>query len=165
MDLIAGQREDTAIEVAVDTDIPLETAGVHAIIAAPKGSVDIAKLSLDGDDRKLLLDGKPLNTGYCVFSIRQTLQKPDFGEIPELKEKFAAFQAAIKANKLNDAKDALTAFRLATIASPDLISSDARKLVQKAEQKLKDAFPGGGIAAPAGLPREVEPLSAIGLYN
>jgi hypothetical protein len=134
MDLIAGQREDTALEVALDTDIALQGGGVQAIIAAPKSSIDLAKVSLDAHDRKLLLDGKPLDRGYCVFSIRPTLQKSDYGEIPELKEKYAAFQAAIKANKMKDAQDALTAFRLATIASSDLITSDALKLVQKAEQ-------------------------------
>jgi len=165
MDLIAGQRKDTAIEVAIDTDIALQAGGVHAIIAAPKGSIDLAKISLDKDDRKLLLDGKPLNRGYCVLSIRPTLLKSDYGEIPELKEKYAAFQAAIKANKMKDAQDALTVFRLATIASPDLITSDAQKLVKKADQKLKDAFPAGGIAAPATKPHEIEELAAIGLYS
>jgi hypothetical protein len=165
MDLIAGQREDTAIEVAIDTDIALQAGGVHAIIAAPKGSIDLAKISMDENDRKLLLDGKPLNRGYFVLSIRPTLQKSDFGKIPELQEKYAAFQAAIRANKIKDAQDAFTVFRLATIASPDLISSDAQTLVQKAEQRLKVAFPGGGIAAPGAKPREIEELAAIGLYS
>jgi hypothetical protein len=66
---------------------------------------------------------------------------------------------------LKDAKDALTAFRLATIASPDLITSDAKELVNKVEKKLKDAFPAGGIADYEVKSREIEPLAAIGLYN
>lgn len=163
MDLIAGQKDDTAIEVAIDADIALQRSGIYAIIAAPKGSI-AGQLSVDAADRKLLVDGHPLERAYCVFSIRRTLQKADYGEIPELKERYAAVQAAIKGNKIKDAQDALTAFRLATIASPDLISSDARRLVAKAEQKVKDAFPAGGVS----LTQRVvvsESLSDIGLYH
>jgi hypothetical protein len=164
MDLLAGQTDDTTIEVAIDTDITLTTSGVYALIAAPKGSVDLSKVLLDSADHKLLLDGNPLNHGYCVFSIRRALQKADYGEIPELKEKYGAIQTAIKANKIRDAQDALTAFRLATIASPDLISSDARKLVEKAEEKVKEAFMAGGVSKePRDAPMEA--LSDIGLYQ
>ncbi|MFC1516253.1 hypothetical protein ACFL7E_05780 [Thermodesulfobacteriota bacterium] len=163
MDLIAGQLQDTALEVGVDTDLTLDISCAAAIIARPKGSIDPAKLSLD-EDRRLLLGGKFLNCGYAVFSLRRTLEKSDYGEIPELKERYAAIQSAIKGNKMMDARDALTAFRLATVASPDLISSDARRLVEKANQKFKEAFPPGGIAA-LGTEVRVEKLSEIGLYD
>lgn len=165
MALIAGQRADTAVEVALDTDLALGQSAVMAIVAAPRGSIDVAKLSLDAD-RRLLLDGRSLDRGYCVFSIRRAAQKADFGEIPELKEKYATLQAAIRANKAADARDAMTAFRLATIASPDLISSDARRLVEKAQQKLDAAFVSTeGVGTRAGLEaRPVETLADIGLY-
>lgn len=163
MDLIAGQTQDTALEVGVDTDLTLTTSSVAVIIARPKGSIDPAKLSLDGD-RRLLLDGEPLDCGYATFSLRRTLEKSDYGEIPELKERYAAIQSAIKGNKMKDAMDALTAFRLATIASPDLIPSDARRLVEKAKEKFEEAFPPGGAAA-VGAKVGVEKLSEIGLYD
>jgi len=163
MDLVAGQLQDTALEVGVDIDLTLATSCVAAIIARPKGSIDPAKLSLD-EDRRLLLDGKLLDCGYVVFSLRRTPIKSDYGEIPELKERYAAFQSAIKGGKMMDARDALTAFRLTTIASPDLISSDARLLVEKAKQKFNEAFPPGGIAA-LGTEVRVEKLSEIGLYD
>lgn len=144
MDLIAGQREDAALEVGVDTSLNMSTGCVSAIIDQPRGSIDVAKLSLD-EDRKLLLSGKPLNAGYAVFSFRPTLEKYDYGEIPELKERFAAINSAIRAGKAKEAQDALTAFRLAAIASPDLIPVDAIKLVEKAAEKVKQAFPAGHI--------------------
>jgi hypothetical protein len=163
MDLIAGQGADTALEVGVDTSLTLTTSSVAAIIARPKGSINMAKLSLDADHR-LLLDGKPLDCGYAIFSIRRTLVKPDYGEIPELKERYAAIQSAIRSDKEKDARDALTAFRLAVLASPDLIPSDAHMLVAKAKAKVEDAFPPGGFAAVAREMR-VEELSQIGLYD
>ncbi len=164
MDLIAGQVQDTALEVGVDTDLTLTTSSVAAIIARPKGSINPAKLSLDAD-RRLLLDGEPLNCGYATFSLRRTLEKSDYGEIPELKERYAAIQSAIKSDKEKDARDALTAFRLAALASPDLIPSDARKLVEKVKQKVTEAFPPGGFAAVGTDVRGVEELSGIGLYD
>jgi len=162
MDLIAGQQQDTKLEVGIDTDLTLTTGCVAAIIAKPKGSIDPSSLSLD-KDQVLLSDGKPLYCGYAVFSLRPTLEKSDYGEIPELKEKYAAIQSAIKGGKNKDAQDALTAFRLATIASPDLIPSDASKLVDKAKKKVDDAFPPERIAASRTSVR-VETLSEIGLY-
>ena len=99
-----------------------------------------------------------------MFSIRRTLQKADYGEIPELNERYAAVQVAIKGNKIKDAQDALTAFRLAAVASPDLISSDAKRLVAKAEQKVKDAFPAGGVSLTP-TAAKIESLSDIGLYQ
>ena len=164
MDMIAGQTQDTVLEVGVDTDLTLTTSGVAAIIARPKGSIDIAKLSLDSD-RRLLLDGKPVDFGYATFSLRRTLEKSDYGEIPELKEKYAAIQAAIKSGKEKDARDALTAFRLAALASPDLIPSDAHKLVEKVKQKVTDAFPPGGFAAVGAVAVQEEELAEVGLYS
>jgi hypothetical protein len=165
MDLLTGQRQDTAIEVAIDTDMSLSTSVVSAIVAVPKGKIDPSKVTLDPVDRKLLLDGKPLEAGYCVFSVRHTMQKADFGEIPALKEAYAAVVAAIRANKPNDAKDALTAFRLATIASADLITRDAARLVEKAEEKVREAFPGGAVSRDTKAVSGADSLAAIGLYN
>lgn len=165
MDLIAGQTGDTRIAVAVDTSLTLTASGFFAIIDASKGQIDVAKLSIDPIDRKLLLNGAPLNEGYCVFSIRRALQKADYGEIPELKDRYAALQQAIKSNRKKDADEALVAFRLATITSPDLIASDAAALVAKAQEKVRQAFPGGGVAKALLLQDEpLEALSDIGLY-
>lgn len=167
MDLLAGQTKDVGLEVGLDTAFAMQSAGTHAIIAVPKSNrVDVTQLTLDRADGKLLLAGQPLREAYCVFSVRKSLQKNDYGEIPALKEGYAALMAAIRAGKQDPAKEALAAFRLATIASPDLISSDASRLVARAEQKLKDAFGAGGVAAAArGLDVPLEPLSEAGLYN
>lgn len=163
MDLIAGQQEDTALEVGVDTDLTLTSGCVAAIIDRPKASIDTARVSMDRD-RGLLLDGRPIDSGYAAFSLRSTTEKSDYGEIPELKDRYAAIQSAIKDGKVIEAQDALASFRLATIASPDLIPSDASKLVKKARQKVKQAFPPGGVAGITPVAR-IESLSEIGLYD
>ncbi len=152
MDLIAGQVNDVALEVAFDADLDLNTSGTYAIIAIPKTQIDTTKISIDPSDRKLLLNGSPVEYGYCVFSIRRTTQKADFGEIPELKDKYAALAGAIKSNNLQVATDALTAFRLAALTSPDLIPADADQLIAKATAQVDKAFPkhAPGIAGAIG---------------
>jgi hypothetical protein len=164
IDMIAGQSDDSTIEVAIDTDLQLSMSGAWALVAASKGEIAANDLTLDDNDHKLLLRGTPLNRGYCVFSIRVTPQKPDFGEIPELKDKYGLVQEAIRQNKFQDAKDALTVFRLATIASPDLIPTDARRLVSKVEARVKEAFQAGGVSR-AIAETAVAPLSEIDLYG
>lgn len=164
MDMIAGQAGDIAIEVAVDTDLQPAQTAIYAIISAPRGEIDPARITLDPQDRKLLVDGKPLSHGFCVFSLRRSDQKADFGEIPELKDAYGKLQIAIRSNNLAAATDALTLFRQTVIVCPDLITSDAKRLIEKATQKVTDAFQGG--SASRGLPRlELEPLSEIGLYS
>ncbi|WP_448140398.1 hypothetical protein [Sphingopyxis fribergensis] len=166
MDLLAGQSKDVALEVGLDTALPIDAPGTHAIIAVSKkgNKVDPTKLSIDPADQKLLHNGQPLGEAYCVFSVRRTDQKADFGEIPILKERYAALMAAIRSGKADAAKEALSAFRLAAIASPDLITKDANRLIARAAQKVTDAFGAGGVAKakPAAAPDET--LAEIDLY-
>ncbi len=150
--------------MALDTSVPLEKGSLLALIAAPKGKLDPSKITVDPSDMKLQYEGKALEYGYCVISIRPAVQKPDFGEIPELKERYAAVQRAIRENKAKDAQEALTAFRLATIASPDLIAADAKRLVGLATALAEQAFPAGGISTTKEA-RFVEPLSTLRLYH
>jgi hypothetical protein len=134
-----------------------------AIINAPTEDIDRNGLLLD-DDGTLLYKGEPLDCGYAVFSIRARTDKPDFGEIPDLKERYAQFQSAIRSGKAKDARDALAAFRFAVIASPDLIPKDADRLIEKAQHKLRRAFPPGGKAL-IHQEYKVESLADIGLYE
>jgi hypothetical protein len=164
MDLLAGQPEDVSLEVGLDADLALAGPGTFAVIAAEKGSIDPARITLDPLDRKLLLDGAPLQRAYCVFSIRATDRKADFGEIPELKDKYAALMAAIRTGRQELAEDALTAFRLAVLTCPDLIPADADRLVEKVRERMKKAFPGGGTARLAPSPAE-HSLSSVALYS
>ncbi|MGO8455295.1 hypothetical protein ACC779_36250 [Rhizobium ruizarguesonis] len=157
MDLIAGQTQDAAIEVAIDTTLTLNESRLCAIVGMPKGSLGDAKLTLDPSDRKLLCDGRPLEEAYCVFSIRGTDQKADYGAIPELKASWAELRSAIQSNDRTRADNSLGAFSRAVLVSPDLINRDKERLVAKAKQLLASAFPKG----PAPVSRKVS-LSEIG---
>jgi hypothetical protein len=145
MNLVAGQTRETALEVGIDQALRPNRSGVYAIVNADK-SVETRTITIDPSDMKLLADGVPLDEAYCVFSIRRADQKTDFGEIPTLRAKYAALMDRIRSNDMQGAKDALTAFRLEAVTSPDLIPADAAALVQKAEGRVRLAFAGGPIA-------------------
>lgn len=163
MDLIAGQQQDTALEVGVDTSLNLTKGCVAAIVARPSGLFRSQDLSLD-DSHKLLLNGEPLKCGYAVFSLRQTDRKSDYAEIPEIRERYQAVLTAIGSGKRKDARDALAAFRLATVTSPDLITGDADLLYQKLENEFNALYPPGG-AADVGGKAKLKTLEQLDLYG
>jgi hypothetical protein len=174
MDMIAGQTEDTKLVVGIDSGFELGQTMRCAIIATSKTALDAKKITLDPADGKLLLAGQPLEAAYCVFSIVATDQKADFGEIPELKSAYALFRDCVVKGEEDEARKAFAAFRRLALASPDLITNDAARLVAKANALLSAAFgedePGSGgvaISARGGRPVAVampEELGAIALY-
>ena len=159
LELLSGQKDDVQLEVGIDTSISLTHPMVCAIIAAKRGSLDTSKLTVDPDGT-LKHAGQAVKAGYCIFSIRSSTQKADYGEIPELKQKFAELRAAAIKDDRKAAADALAAFRRAALFSPDLITSDAKRLVAMAQEMFDDAFavePAFGAA-----PHVVERGGAIG---
>jgi hypothetical protein len=167
LDIIAGQTNETEIELAIDTDLSLNESRLCALIAKPRGTIDGAQLAIDPNDRKLLQNGKPLDAAYCVFSIRSSDRNPNWGAIPALQEAYAEFTKAILSGKHKEAEEALAAFNRQVIVSPDLITSDKDKLKGKAKADLHDAFPGGGQAATPEVRRryEARQLSDLNLYD
>lgn len=146
LELLSGQKDDVQLEVGIDTSINLTRPMACAIIAAKRGSIDVSQLKVDGDG-KLVHAGQPLNKGYCIFSIRGTTKKADYGEIPDLKTKFAEFHATLMKDDRKAASEALTAFRKAALFSPDLIKPDARQIAAMAQEMFDEAF----AAEPAGM--------------
>ncbi|HEY7767050.1 hypothetical protein [Longimicrobium sp.] len=167
LDMIAGQTADSEIELAIDTDMSLVDSRLCALVARPKGTISGASLKIDPQDRKLLVDGKPLQAAYCVFSIRSSSMNPEWGEIPALKEAYADFTRAIMTGKHKEAEEALAAFNRQLIVSPDLISADKDRLKEKVKADLRDAFPGGGQSAPDGVRARFEnrKLADLNLYD
>jgi hypothetical protein len=166
LDIIAGQTNDTEIELAVDTDLAVADSRLCALIAKPKGSIHLEDLTIDPNDRKLLLNGAPLQAAYCVFSIRATDRNPDWGRIPELQQAYADFIRAIGSGRHREAEEALAAFNRQVVITPDLITSDKERLKSKAKADLLEAFPGGGQSADALRGKfEGRQLSDLNLYG
>ena len=147
LDMIAGQTKETEIELAIDTDMSLNTSRLCALIAKPKDEIKASDLTIDLSDRKLLHKGQPLQAAYCLFSVRSRADNPDWGTIAPLRQAYDDFTRAIASGKRKDAEEALAAFNRQLIISPDLITKDKNLLRAKAQEDLKEAFPAGGQSA------------------
>lgn len=165
MDLIAGQTEDTKLVVGVDSSMPLGRSMSCAVIAKKKGEIDASALSVDAADGKLLLNGAPLEAAYCVFSIRATDRKPDWGEIPELKESYAALKKALNESEAEEVEEAFVAFKRKLLTSPDLIRKDADLLVTKAKDLVDALFPPAAMVIERGGVAIPEDFAALNLYE
>lgn len=166
LDMIAGQTSDTEIELAIDTDMSLSESGLCALVAIPKGKINLGDLAVDKADRKLLHKGQALDAAYCVFSIRRNDRNPDWGEIPALQQAYKDFNRAILAGKRKEAEEALAGFNRQLIVCPDLISADKNRLKIKAREDLIAAFPGGGQSAEENAQKQFKgrSLSDLNLY-
>ena len=181
MAILSGQTSDTRLEVGLDTNLEAGFPRTYAIVAAPKGTISREKISLDPADHKLLYEGRPLSASYCVFTVLPTDRKTDFGEIPQLRETFADFRKPLMAGNASAARAALAVFRRAALLSPDLIESDAERLVELAEQKMLKALApprdertpadigkvkfGGGVSLAQSAEEFPGSLAEIGLYS
>ena len=165
LDMIAGQTQDTELELAIDTDITLGKSMLCALIARPKAEIDSTKLSLDPKDRRLLYDGTPLAAAYCVFSVRARSDNPEWGRIAKLEDAFSDVVTQIDDGKIREAEEALAGFRRKVATSPDLISADKAKLRGLAEEMLKDAFPGGVVSRRGTAATKIRRLEDLDLYG
>lgn len=163
LQVVTGANGANYLEIGLDQVFTEPQTGTYAIIAADRRDIDAKRLAVATDGR-LLFDGETLREfPWLVFRIASTIQKADFGTIPELRAAWASFVAAVRNRKRADAEEALTIFRTTALTSPDLISSDAETLAKKADEMMEKSFKGvmQARAEVVALPE----LSQIGLYD
>ncbi len=162
---LTRQVGSVRLEVGLDKGYTPPTPGHYAIIAAAAGSLQSPTFDLDPADGRLKVNGayytdKP----YLVFTIEAADQQDRWGEIPELRAAYQKIKDAARKNDQNEAKDAMTGFRLLALTSPDLTGPDADKLVQKIEAWLTKIFGDAntGLAADGSA---LPDFDALGLYE
>jgi hypothetical protein len=164
LDMIAGQTNDTEIELAIDTGLSLTESRFCALVAKPKGSIDAARLTIDPQDRKLLETRKSAPRRVLRLFDPEQQTKCRVGQDSPRQESYADFIRAITSGKHKEAEEALAGFNRQVIVSPDLISADKNRLKEKANAVLQEAFPGGGQAAtPEALRQRFETLELADL--
>lgn len=148
LNMLAGQTDDVALELAVDTSLQLTQGQHYALIRKTRDSLNTDKLTVTADGL-LLDDGTKLDASYCIFSIRPRPDNPDWGGIESLRTSYGELTQTIAAGKQKDAEDALAAFRRAVVVCPDLITADKKRVIRKAQDVMEMAFAGGQVAAAA----------------
>ncbi len=148
LNMMAGQTEEVELELAVDTSVQLTEGQHYALIRKERQQINVGDLSVTNDGR-LLLSGNDIDASYCVFSIRPRSDNPDWGNIESLRARFQELTAAIDSGRQGDATDAMAAFRRSVAISPDLITTDKKAVINKANDLMEMAFGGGAISRDA----------------
>jgi hypothetical protein len=166
-DLLFGNNNQSQLEIGLDQNWDTVETGVRALIRAPKGAIDIAKLKLDPADHRLLnADGSPFaDYPYLVFEISRSQRRDDWMLVPELKQAWDAVGAAAKAGKQDDAEQLLKQFVYIATWSADLVPADAKRLADLARAKLP-VLQGSTVIASRKVSRSpLGELADLGLYR
>jgi hypothetical protein len=91
--------------------------------------------------------------------------REDHGEKPELKQQYASLVAAMRSNSPDLLQEALCSFRLAVLTSPELIPSDAERLVAKATNRANRALTRSHTAGSSCAASVSEELADLDLYD
>jgi hypothetical protein len=133
-DLLFGTAGASQLEIGFDRDFTTLEAGYYVGMRAPKNSVKLDDLRIDTKDYRLTdARGQPFGKHpYFIISIERSVQRPDWMLIPDLKATWDAIKQAFVAAHYNDAGNLLGQFERQCRVSPDLVSSDAQRLIKKA---------------------------------
>lgn len=166
LDLIAGQKDDVELELAIDTSLKGAFAKRYAVIRKPSAEIIPSQLTVN-QSGKLLYKGAALDASYCVFSVRSRRDNPDWGEIDSLRAAFEELKKAIIAGQTKPAEEAQAFFNRVVSVCPDLIDMDKARLKRKADEMMSSAFSGGKISMDAQFSKGVEAmsLSDLKLYD
>lgn len=145
--LLFGRTGDSTLEVGIENGMAAAETGTWLLMRAP-ATVSLAGLKLDPNDNRLKnAAGEPfLEYPYLVFAVEASTERANWMEIPDLKEAWEAIGTAAKAGQVNDAEKLLKAFEIACLWSPDLIRTDADRLVEKARKRLPALQPRHGAS-------------------
>lgn len=149
----AGGLEIGLYKGFIMPDQPPQT-GYYAIIRAPKGSLDVSKLRVDNDQR-LVDDESGTEIGnypYLVFSIEKSTNRSDWREVPAVQTSYAQLLKEEATGDISKIRDALAAFKVSVLASPDLLPPDKNVVIQRVDNLVKPILNAGVPPVPRQLP-------------
>jgi hypothetical protein len=76
---------------------------------------------------------------WIIFRVGVGDERDDWGKIPELHDAHEKLRAATLNGPETEIRPRMEEFRRLTLLSPDLISSDARRLIRKEEERIAEA--------------------------
>ena len=153
MKMLSGASGHVRLEVGLDETYKKLATGTFALVAVDSKEHKPNDFSIDAATNRLVYKGQPyVDAPYIIFAIESSDQRPDWGTIPEIATAYKALQDKIKDRNAGTAarEEALAAFRVATLLSPDLVPADASRLIKLVTARtaaLIAAMGGGGVAA------------------
>lgn len=139
IDLLTGSSDPNILEVGLRANFERPKTGYYVVMRAPKGTIDVSKLRIVGDDEQLVgPDGRPVQDyQYMVLRVDASKERPDFWLVPDVAEAYKEVKDALRAGDDAKTQDALAVFRRTVLTSDDLLDSDADRLVEKVEARVE----------------------------
>jgi hypothetical protein len=138
-DLLFRTAGASQLEIGFDCDFTALESGFYLAMRAPKTAVPLDQLRIDPRDFRLTDgSGQPFGTyPYFILSIERSVQRPDWILIPDLKATWDAIRQAFIDGQYIDAGNLLDQFERQCRTSPDLVPTDAKRLMKRARETYR----------------------------
>jgi hypothetical protein len=161
IDLLTGTSGAAVREIQVMTNLQPVLTGVFVVVRATKNEVDLQKIRVESDYTLRDANQQPLTAyPYMVATIERADSRADWAGIPDVKTAYERVKTAVRNDKPEEYRDAMTVFRRTCMLSPDLLSSHARKLVKEVQSKM-DELMGAPLTSGTQEKRQVPNLDSF----
>lgn len=163
INLLTGAADDTILEIGLSTTLDTPKTGYFFVMRAQKGTVDVSKLRVSSDFRLVDEAGNAIEDfPYMVLAVEATEKRDDWFQIPELHKLYETLRLEAKKGDVEETQKALATFERAVRFSPDLLTRDAKQLIEKVREKFSTAFAGALTSAST---LELPDFEGIDLYG
>lgn len=165
IDLLTGVSGASMREIQVVTNLaPLQT-GIFVVMRATQNDLKLSDIRVANDYALQYSDGRPVtHFPYIVVTIEASPDRNDWMSIPELKAAYLEVAEAVKRDKPDEYKEALSTFRRTALLNGDLLFDHAKQLVAQVKARM-DELMGATLTSGAGEPRRVPGLSSFNPFQ
>lgn len=165
IDLLTGVSGASMREIQVVTNLaPLQT-GIFVVVRATQNDLALSDLRVAQDYSLQYTDGRPLtHYPYIVVSIEASNTRNDWMSIPELKTAYGEVADAVKRDKPDEYKEALSSFKRTALLNDDLLFDHAKQLVAQVKARM-DELMGATLTSGSATPRQVPGLSSFNPFQ
>ena len=135
---LLGISDTTRIELGLHRGWSELQTGTFLLSNLPPNS-DLSDLRFDPHTYQPTASSPLTGQSWIIFTVGLGNERDDWGKIPELHDAHEKLRAAALNGRETEIKPRMEMFRRLTLLSPDLISSDARRLIRKEEERIAEA--------------------------
>ncbi len=165
INLLTGGEDDSVLEIGVAVNNPSPETGYYLVMRAPKGTINVNDIRVDGSDYRLVdRNAQPFGDyPYMILQVVASRTRDDWFKIPELSKPYQALKDDVRKGDYGATKESLVAFKRTVLTCDDLLAVDARNLVTKVETEVRAVM---SITQTAkGRRRSIPDLGQIPLYS
>jgi hypothetical protein len=161
---LLGIADAQKVEVGLLRGWSSPSTGTFVLATAP-ASTSIDELRLDPETYRPLPQADKALSGssWVIFSLETSVERHDWGQLPDLRAAHDRLRRAGQDGKLAELKSRFEEFRRLALYCPDLIDSDAKRLVQREDERMREAINKPQTTGSGGV--DIGPFESLNLYG